>query len=132
MSHAKYGDFYLDEFPIIVSEVYPINPTIEAVDEYFDRLDEILGSFDGPYCFIAYGKDPKFVSSDARIRLAKRATEITNKYRYRSKGDYLVNSGVISQLLLKAIGTIYKPLKDTIIVNTLEEALTAARKNLEL
>lgn len=128
----KYGEFNLDEYPIIVSKTYPIDPTIEVIDKYFDELDKILQNTTGSYCFISYSDEAKFISSDARIHIGKRALGITEKYKHRNKASFIVSNGVVSQLMLKAIAIVYKPLKDSIIVASLDEAKAKAAAILNL
>lgn len=124
----KYGELITKDYPIVVTKTNPIDPSIAQIDEYFAEIEHFLDSTTGPYVFISYSDKSVFISSDARIQIGKLASKLTDKYGTRNKGSIVVGNGVIATMMLKAIAVVYKPMKDNIVVNTLDEAFIKAKE----
>lgn len=124
----KYGELITKDYPIIVTKTNPIDPSIAQVDEYFAEIEHFLDSTTGHYVFISYSDKSVFISSDARIRIGNLATKLTEKYNTRNKGSIIVGNGVIATMMLKAISVVYKPLKETIVVNSMDDAFAKAKE----
>ncbi len=127
----KYGELITKDYPIIVSKTNPIDPTVAQVDEFFNEIEAYLNTTTGPYVFVTYTEESKFISSDARIHIGKKSEEVTAKFKTRNKGSIIVANGIMATMMLKAISVVYKPLKDTIIVKTLDEAFEKAKEILK-
>ncbi len=120
---GKYGDVDGTRYPIIVTKTYSIDPTDAEIEEFFGNLETFLNATEGPYVFVSYTEGAaRFISSEARIKIGKMANSISEKYEKRNKGSIIVMNGVIASMMLKAISLVYKPLKDSIIVSSLDEA----------
>lgn len=128
----KYGELITKDYPIILSKTNPIDPTPQQIEEYFKDVDDYLSTTTGSYVFISYSDKSVFISSEARILIGKKAGELTAKYNDRNKGSIIVTDGLVGQMMLKAIALVYKPLKDNIIVSSLDEAFKKAREILKL
>lgn len=124
----QYGELITKDYPIILTKPNPIDPSIEEIEEYFDEMEKFLDSTTGPYVFISHKEKATFISSEARIHIGNLASKLTEKYGNRSKGSIVVANGTIATLMIKAISMVYTPLKNTIIVSTLEEAYVKARQ----
>lgn len=124
----KYGELITKDYPIVVTKTNPIDPSIAQIDEYFAEIEHFLDGTTGPYVFVSYSEKSVFISSEARIRIGEQASKLTQKYGARNKGSIIVGNGVIATMMLKAISIVYKPLKENIVVNTLEDAYTKAKE----
>ena len=127
----NYSELDFSQYPIILSKTNPIDPTVQQVEDYFTTLDKMLEATSGPYVFISYSDEAKFISSDARIQIGKWAGKLTDKYKARNKGSIIVTNGVLGQMMLKGIALVYKPLQDNIIVKSLDEAMVKAKELLK-
>lgn len=124
----KYAELITKDYPILVSKTNPIDPTTAEIDEFFSEIEKFLDSTQGPYVFITYSEESKFISSDARIHIGKQAERITAKFKDRTKGSIIVAGGVMANMMLKAIALVYKPLQENIIVKSLDEAYIKAKE----
>jgi hypothetical protein len=132
-SNMRYADFITKDYPILISKTYPIEPTVADLDEYFNAIDVYLETTSGPYVFISYSEgEAKFLSAEARIHIGKKAEYLSEKYKERNKASIIVTKGIMANMMLKAISIVYKPLKDSTIVTTLEEALEKAKEILNI
>lgn len=125
--HMKYGELITKDYPIVLTVTNPIDPTPAQIDEYFKEVETFLDSQTGPYVFISHSEKAVFLSSEARIQIGKEAGRLTQKYGDRNKGSIIVSNGVVAAVMLKAIALVYKPLKDNIIVSSLDEAYEKAK-----
>jgi hypothetical protein len=124
----KYGELITKDYPVILGKTFDIDPTIADLDEYFDAIDKYLESTSGPYVFISTSEGARYMSSETRIHIGKQAGKLTEKYRDRNKGSIIVTNGVMAAMMLKAIALVYKPLKDNIIVKSLDDAYVKAKE----
>lgn len=127
----KYGELITKDYPIVVTKPNPIDPSRAQIDDYFKEIETFLDSQTGPYVFISHSEKSVFLSSEARIHIGAKANSLTEKYGDRNKGSIIVSNGMVAAIMLKAIALIYKPLKYTIIVSSIEEAYDKAKSLLD-
>lgn len=127
----RYGELITKDYPIVLTKPNPIDPSIEEVDEYFEHMENFLDSTQGPYVFISHKEKASFISSESRTHIGNQAIRIATKYGTRCKGSIIVANGVIATLMIKAIATVYTPLKNMLVVSTIDEAYAKAKELLE-
>lgn len=127
----KYAELITKDYPIIVAKTYPIDPSKEDLDAYFEEVEQFLDSTTGPYVFISYREKTVFISSEARKYIGEKAIRLNAKYSDRVMGTIVVTQGIIAAMMVKTISAIYKPLKESIIVSSLDEAFSKAKQLLK-
>ncbi|MFQ3575431.1 MAG: hypothetical protein SNJ77_03245 [Cytophagales bacterium] len=128
----KYAELITKDFPIILIKTNPIDPTPQQIEEFFKEVDDYLSQTEGDVVTISWNEKAVFISSEARILIGKKANEITEKHKTRTKASIIVSEGMVAQMMLKAIALVYKPMKDAIIVSKLEDGYKKAKEILKL
>ncbi|MDX2191125.1 MAG: hypothetical protein SFY32_14785 [Bacteroidota bacterium] len=124
----KYAELVTHNYPIVIINLNPIDPTSQEIEDFFNELEVFMDSTTGPYVFVSYNKEFKYLSSQARLEIGTRANKLNKKYAGRKLADIVVINGLLSGLVLKSLTVIYKPLKDAIIFSTLEEGIQKAKE----
>ncbi|MGL5888534.1 MAG: hypothetical protein ACRC3B_01535 [Bacteroidia bacterium] len=121
-------DVDMSGYPIVVAKTLNMDVSIPVMTAFFTDLDSKLAARTGSYVYISYSEGSiKSPSLDTSMEFGKQATAITKKYEGRNKANILVVNSLAQKLLVKSLSVVYRPLKDWIIVDTLEEATQRAR-----
>lgn len=126
----KYYNIDDGNYPIITVKTFPVDPSVEDINEMFSLLEKTIESHQGPYVCVSYNVGTKFISSEARIQMGKHVARLATKFKNRDLGTILVVQGNVAQLILKAIALVYAPLKDYTITKDLQEGMRIAQQRL--
>lgn len=111
----------MSQYPLVTVKFAEDEPSLAAIDQFFDELDVALSKTTGPYVTKSYG-GTKFVSSEVRVKIGKRSHEITKKYLDRSVGSVIVTDSMIGKMMLKGVMLVMKQQIPTKVVASEEEA----------
>jgi hypothetical protein len=129
----KYAEIDMSEYPLIFSKTVAPMATMQDVDDFFTEVDQKLGATTGEYVFISYSdaaaKNPSYEVSNY---LAKKSTEITDKYASRNKGNILVVNSLGMKIAIKSLSVVMKSLKDSVVVSSVEEARVKGKEMLNI
>ena len=105
--------------------------SVDDIIEFGKVYDEIVGSLQGKYVFVADTTQGNWLSFEARITFGQLARELEDKYIDRLMVNYLVINNPLVHTVMKGINIFLKPKVPQYIFETLEQALEVANSKVK-
>lgn len=127
MFSNRYAQVKLDNFPIIESKTFAVDPTLEEIEDFFVFIEKITSDSTESYVFINNSEGVTYISPEARVLISKKSEYLSNKLKHRELGVFLVVDNLIGRILLRTMSSFYKPLANIVICDSMQEAYTKAK-----